>query len=228
MTALPKPSSLDGVALTQWLSQAVLEGVPPLSPSAHLAQEYLLDHSYSSKDACADALARQETARHFTTGFLGGLGESLSLPVPAMAPLVAAWLIEARMAGAIAAVYGHRLSDPKVNLRVLACLLGDEAPAALCGGGSPAARAPFCDPLAEMQTPQITRLSGSIGERLLALDVANPIDRITVHGGGVDELADPAACSIVARTAIAMFRQKAACEVTAHAGACLCYREPPS
>jgi ABC-type uncharacterized transport system permease subunit len=72
-----------------------------------------------------DALIRWEAAKNFTSGFLTGLGGVVTLPVTIPSALGASWITQARMCGAIAAVYGHALKEDRVRTLVLLAMIGD-------------------------------------------------------------------------------------------------------
>lgn len=111
--------------LAKKLADYGIEGAGPLSPSADLAEEYLIDESYESADERVDALIRWEAAKNFTSGFITGLGGLITLPVSIPAALGASWVIQARMCGAIAAIYGRDIKSDRVRTMVLLALLGD-------------------------------------------------------------------------------------------------------
>ena len=112
--------------LSRLLDKA-LGGIPPLSSAESLATEYLTDQSYASHDERVASLVKRETTKNFATGFLTGLGGVITLPVGVPAALGASWLIQARMAGAIARIYGHDLNDGRVRTMILLSLAGDVA-----------------------------------------------------------------------------------------------------
>jgi hypothetical protein len=95
--------------LTVFLLEAGLAGAGPLSSANDLATEYLIDKGYADDDRRVDALIKWETGKNFTSGFIAGLGGVVTMPVSIPAALGASWLIQARMAGAIARIYGHDL-----------------------------------------------------------------------------------------------------------------------
>ena len=96
-----------------------LGGFPPLSSAENLATEYLTDQGYASHDERVASLVKRETTKNFTTGFLTGLGGVITLPLGMPTALGASWLIQARMAGAIARIYGHDLNDDRVRTMIL-------------------------------------------------------------------------------------------------------------
>ena len=67
--------------LVNWIVDSAIDGVPPLSSASNLAQEYLIDRSYTDNDDRVASLINWETSKNFTTGFVTGLGGLLTLPV---------------------------------------------------------------------------------------------------------------------------------------------------
>ena len=113
------------VQLINWLIEKAIEGVPPLSSAEDLAQEYLIDQSYPDDEERIESLINWETTKNFTTGFITGLGGILTLPVTLPAGFGASWIIQARMAAAIAKIAGYDLQSDRVQTFVVACLVGD-------------------------------------------------------------------------------------------------------
>lgn len=120
-----KDEASKAVQLVRRLLDYGIDGVGPLSPAANLAEEYHIDLSYESVDERVDALIRWESAKNFTSGFITGLGGIITLPVAIPSALGASWIIQARMCGAIAALYGHNIKNDRVRTMVLLALLGD-------------------------------------------------------------------------------------------------------
>src|SRR5262249_41137585 len=94
------------LALVKWISNKAIDGTPPLSSAHDLADEYLTDRGYRDHGARVDALINWETTKNFTSGFASGLGGLLVLPFSLPAAFAASWIIQARMAAAIARIYG--------------------------------------------------------------------------------------------------------------------------
>ena len=86
-----------------------------LSSAFDLAERYKLDLSYGTDDKRVDALIRWETTKNFTAGFIAGLGGAITLPITIPGSVAASWLIQARMVGAIACIYGHDPRSDKVD-----------------------------------------------------------------------------------------------------------------
>ena len=125
------PNDESAGKLVKYLLEKGLGGFPPLSSAANLADEYLIDRDYDSNDERVAALIKWEMTKNFTTGFITGLGGIVALPVGVPSALVASWLIQARMAGAIARIYGHDLAEERVRTLILLSLAGDVAKQAM-------------------------------------------------------------------------------------------------
>ena len=129
------PTEESAGRLVTFLLDKGLGGFPPLSSAEDLATEYLIDQGYATHDARVDSLVKWETGKNFTTGFITGLGGFMTLPVGVPSALGASWLIQARMAGAIARIYGHDLGEDRVRTMILLSLAGDVAREAMEGFG---------------------------------------------------------------------------------------------
>jgi hypothetical protein len=123
----PEASEVSANRLATFLLDTGLAGAGPLSSAEDLAREYLIDSSYGNDDRRVDALIRREMTKNFTSGFITGLGGLVTFPVSIPAALGASWLIQARMAGAIARIYGHDLNAERVRTKILLSLAGDVA-----------------------------------------------------------------------------------------------------
>ncbi|MDQ1241844.1 MAG: hypothetical protein QG550_1095, partial [Pseudomonadota bacterium] len=129
------PTEASANKLVTYLLEKGLGGVPPLSSAENLATEYLIDQGYETHDQRVDSLITWETTKNFTTGFITGLGGIITLPVGVPSALAASWLIQARMAGAIARIYGHDLVEDRVRTLILLSLAGDVAKKAMADLG---------------------------------------------------------------------------------------------
>jgi hypothetical protein len=113
--------------LVNWITEKAVEGIPPMSPAASLALEYQIDRRYQSDDERIAALINYEARKSFTAGFITGLGGLLTLPLAIPSALAATWVLQARMAGAIAAIRGHDPKTPQVRTLILLSLVGESA-----------------------------------------------------------------------------------------------------
>jgi hypothetical protein len=194
-----------------FLLERGLAGVPPLSSATELADEYRHDRRYTTDDQRVDALINSEAVKNFSTGFLTGLGGALVLPVAIPSALAASWLLQARLAGAIASLYGHDLESPRVRKLILRSLAGDVTREALdeldsADDDSPARTAMAWIPgraLVELNKRIGLRLlTGGWGGRLLGLTRIVPL-----VSGVVGGTYDAAVCRAVGRTARSLLKR---------------------
>jgi uncharacterized protein (DUF697 family) len=202
-----------GIALATYLLEKGLEGLGPMSGAASLAAEYLSDESYTSDDARISALIKWEMSKNFTTGFVTGLGGFVTLPLAVPTALAASWVLQARMSGAIACIYGHDLDDSRVRTKVLLALAGDVAREAMKDLGLKSG-----DRLTQRAVDQIpgralVEVNKRIGARLAAKAgqrIALRFPRaVPVFGGVVGGSLDAVVCRKVGHTAKTLFRPPA-------------------
>jgi uncharacterized protein (DUF697 family) len=208
--AMRESTEAGGRKLAEYLVERGIAGVGPLSSAGNLAQEYLIDASYASDDERVDALIRWETRKNFTAGFVTGLGGVIALPVTIPSALAASWLIQARMAGAIARIYGHDLEDERVRTMILLALAGDVAKEAMKGLGIPFGNAVTRRAVDQIPGRALVEVNKRIGLRLLAevaeRRVANFARLVPVAGGVVGGTLDAVVCRMVGRTAKRLMR----------------------
>jgi hypothetical protein len=196
--------------LAAFLLEKGLDGAGPLSSAQDLASEYLTDPSHENDDQRVDALIRRETRKNFTSGFITGLGGVVTFPVSIPAALGASWLLQARMAGAIACIYGHDVSSERVRTKILLALAGDVAREAMEDLGLKVdskltQRAVDQIPgraLVEINKRIAARLLTKVGQRVV-LKVPRAVP---VLGGVVGGSLDAVVCRMVGRTAKSLFR----------------------
>ena len=197
--------------LVRYILDKGIAGVPPLSSAESLAQEYLIDKSYESHDRRVKSLIRWETSKNFTVGFITGLGGLVTLPVSIPSALGASWIIQARMAGAIAHIYGHQLTDDRVRTFVLLSLAGDSAKEALKGAGVKLGQKLTERAVAQIPGRALIEINKYIGFRLLTKagerGIVNISKAVPVVGGLIGGSFDAVACRVVGRTAERLFRR---------------------
>jgi uncharacterized protein (DUF697 family) len=204
------PSDPSANKLVHYLLDKGLGGFPPLSSAANLADEYLIDRDFDSNDQRVAALIKWEMTKNFTTGFITGLGGIVTLPVGVPSALGASWLIQARMAGAIARIYGHDLAEDRVRTMILLSLAGDVAREAMAdlglnlGGKLPQSA------LKQVPGRALVEINKRIGAQLLAKAGARGVAQfpkvVPVLGGVVGGAFDAVVCRMVGRTAKSLFR----------------------
>jgi len=196
--------------LATYLLEQGIRGIGPLSSAESLASEYLDDGKYRDDDARVATLVNWEAAKNFTTGFVTGLGGFVTLPMAIPSALAASWVLQARMAAAIARIYGHDLDAERVRTKILLSLAGDVAKEAMKDLGLKVG-----DKLTQRAVEQIPgRLLVEVNKRIAAKLAAQVGARVAlrfpravpVFGGVVGGSLDAAVCRKVGRTAKTLFR----------------------
>ncbi|MFM1936364.1 MAG: hypothetical protein RI990_1323 [Planctomycetota bacterium] len=201
----------DALRFTEWLAQKSLGGISPLSSAVDLAERYRLDQSYATDDKRVDALIRWETTKNFTAGFIAGLGGAITLPIAIPGSVAASWLIQARMAGAIACLYGHDPRSDRVRTMVLLALLGDATASKLLkGAGITLGRTLALRALEGASKKTLTEVNRQVGTKLIVHTGAKGATKVSrlvpIAGGLVAGSFDAVACQVVGRTAKRVFR----------------------
>jgi uncharacterized protein (DUF697 family) len=212
------PGDASAGKLATYLLEQGIRGLGPLSSAESLAAEYLGDDKYRDDGARVAALIKWETAKNFTTGFLTGLGGFITLPVAVPAALAASWVVQARMAAAIARIYGHDLESERVRTKILLSLAGDVARDAMKDLGLKVG-----DKLTQRAVEQIPgRLLVEVNKRMAAKLAAQVGQRVVlrfpravpVFGGVVGGSLDAIVCRKVGATAKTLFRPPSGAVVT--------------
>jgi len=187
-----------------------LRGSGPLSSAEQLARDYVDDGSYPTDDRRVDALIKWESGKNFASGFVTGLGGIVTFPVSIPAALGASWLIQARMAGAIARIYGHDLSSERVRTKILLSLAGDIAKEAMKDLGLKSGSALTQRAVEQVPGRALVEINKRIGAQLLARAGQRVVLRfpraVPILGGVVGGALDAAVCRVVGRTAKTLFR----------------------
>jgi uncharacterized protein (DUF697 family) len=205
------PTAASATRITNFLLEKGLAGVPPLSSAENLGAEYLIDQGYETDDERVDSLINWETTKNFTSGFITGLGGVVSLPLSIPSALGASWLLQARMAGAIAHIYGHDLRADRVRTMILLSLAGDVARDAMKVSGVKPGDRLTERALAQVPGRVLVEINKRIGVRLLtragergAIGLSRAIP---IAGGFVGGAFDAVVCRAVGRTAKSFFRR---------------------
>jgi hypothetical protein len=196
--------------LVRWLTERAIGGLPPLVSSAEvLAQEYVNDARFRDPGERIDSLIHWETTKNFTSGFLTGLGGLLLLPIALPASFGAAWVIQARLAGAIARIGGHDLNSGGVRTLVVACLVGDALNDVTKAVGVQIGKGLAKGLLRQVPGRLLVEVNRRIGYRLLAMagekGVAGLVKAVPFVGGVVGGTFDAYTCRAVGKTAKEQF-----------------------
>ena len=205
-----EPSDSAIMKFVNWLTEIAVDGVGPLSSSSELANEYLLDVSYEDNDERVNSLIRWETSKTFGTGFVTGLGGFAMLPVTIPSALGAAWIVQARLVGAIAKIYGRNLKEDRVKAGLLCALVGSDIAAILKGVGVRTGELFAKQAIKKIPATVIREINKKVGGRLLTKagekGVINLTKVLPVVGGLVGGVVDAAATRAVGKLAKKSFR----------------------
>ena len=198
--------------VANWLTEKAVGGVGPLSSAEELALEYLNDSSYESNDKRVDSLIKWETSKNFSTGFITGLGGFATLPVTIPASLGASWILQARMAAAIARIYGHDLSEDRVKTLILCVIIGQDIKEVCKQAGIKIGTKLTYVAIRKLPVEALKRINQAVGFRLLTKagekGIINLYKLVPVVGGVVGGTFDAVTCRITAKAAREAFRQK--------------------
>ena len=155
------------IKLVKWVADKSVKGLPPLNSAHDLAMEYLIDQSYENDDERVAALINWETSKNFTSGFITGLGGIISLPVAIPAAFGASWIIQARMAGAIAIIYGHDIREDRVKTLIMLSLVGDAVKEVLKEAGVKLGQRMTQKAIASISSQTLFEINKRVGFRLI-------------------------------------------------------------
>lgn len=207
------PSDSKVLQLVRKILDKAINGVGPMSSASSLAKEYLIDRSYETDEERADALIRWEAAKNFTSGFLTGLGGLVTLPVAVPGALGASWIIQARLCGAIAEIYGHDVHEDRVRTLVLLALVGDAGKEVLKEVGVNIGKKVTLSAIERIPGKVLIELNKKIGFRLLTKagekGVLNLTKAVPVIGGIIGGSFDATMCVVVGKSAKRMFQSGA-------------------
>ena len=209
------PNSDRAERFLRWLVDIAVNGTPKLpggfrlSSARELADEYLRDGSYRDNDERVDALIRWETSKSFTAGFLGGLGGVLTIPISLPGTLVAAWVVQARMAAAIACIYGHDPHEDRVQTFVLLSLLGKVALDAVKQAAEQIGIKLGAEVLKQIPGRLLIAINKQVGFRLVTKTgqrgIVNLIKGVPLIGGVVGGTIDAVTCRAAGSLARSLF-----------------------
>lgn len=198
--------------VANWLTEKAVGGVGPLSSAEDLALEYLNDSNYEDNDKRVDSLINWETSKNFSTGFITGLGGFATLPVAIPASLGASWVLQARMAAAIARIYGHDLNEERVKTLILCVIIGQDIKEVCKQAGIKIGTKLTYVAIRKLPNEVLKRINQAVGFRLITKagekGIINLTKLVPVVGGVVGGTFDAVTCRITAKAAREAFRQK--------------------
>lgn len=124
---MPEESKSKALQIVETLTNYGVEGFPSVGicSAIELAQEYMNDSSYKNIDDAVDAMIRWETSKNAMVGFVTNVGGLITLPITLPADMAASWVYQARLAAAIAYMYGHDINEDRVKTFIVATICGD-------------------------------------------------------------------------------------------------------
>jgi hypothetical protein len=196
-----RPTAVEPEGFFQrWMRQSIeagIEGWGPIRGAAQLAEEYAADPTYRSADERVAALIRWETARAATCGFVTGLGGLLLLPLTIPASLWWGWMMQARMVGAIAHLYGWRMESDRLRTVVMMAMVGEAGREAIKATGVVVGNKLAIAAVKKMPLAAIRAINKAVGFRLLTkfgrTGLVNLSKIAPLAGGLVGALVDGAA-----------------------------------
>jgi hypothetical protein len=204
-----EPDESKALKLINWITDKGINGVPLLSSAKDLAQEYQRDSSHPGDGERINSLVNWETTKNFTSGFITGLGGVITLPVAIPAAFGASWIIQARMAAAVAIIGGHDIASDRVRTFVLVCLAGDACKDILKDVGILVGRGMARNAIQKIPGQVLIEINKKVGFRLLTKagekGAVNLMKMVPVAGGLVSGAFDAAACRIVGKQAKRLF-----------------------
>lgn len=200
--------TLTASTLAGWLVDRAVRGVPPWDSAAELANRYrAANHPHD--EARIDALIRWESSKAFGSGFVTSLGGLVALPLLLPSGLGAAWLLQARLAAAVADLRGHDIEVPWVQSLILLSLSGAAAPDVLRQAGVRVAERLAARGVARLSTQTLQQINTKVGFRLLASAGGKGLIQtgrlVPAAGAAVGGAFDAYACLAVARAARELF-----------------------
>ncbi len=197
--------------VANWLTENAVGGFGPLSGADDLALEYLNDSSYENNDKRVESLINWETTKNFSTGFITGLGGFVTLPVTIPASLGASWILQMRMAAAIARIYGHDLKEDRVRTLLLCIIIGQDIKEVCKQVGIKVAQNLTYVAIRKLPVETLKRINRAVATQLVtkagAKGLINLTKLVPVVGGVVGGTFDAVTCRITAKAAQRAFRQ---------------------
>ncbi|MCI5800532.1 MAG: EcsC family protein [Victivallales bacterium] len=197
--------------VANWLTENAVGGFGPLSGADDLALEYLNDSSYENNDKRVESLINWETTKNFSTGFITGLGGFVTLPVTIPASLGASWILQMRMAAAIARIYGHDLKEDRVRTLLLCIIIGQDIKEVCKQVGIKVAQNLTYVAIRKLPVEMLKRINRAVATQLVtkagAKGLINLTKLVPVVGGVVGGTFDAVTCRITAKAAQMAFRR---------------------
>lgn len=208
--SMAKPESESkALQLVNFITESAIDGIAPLCSAENLALEYRIDVSYPDNEERIESLINWETTKNFTSGFITGLGGLILLPVAIPTAFAASWIIQARMAAAIASLAGYDIGSDRVRTFVTACLVGDACKDIVKSAGIQASKGLAKSAINRVPGKVLIEINKKVGMRLITKagqkGAVNLMKMVPLAGGIVGGAFDAGACRIVGKQAKRLF-----------------------
>ena len=195
--------------LINWITDRAVNGIPPMCSAENLALEYKIDTSYPDDEERIESLINWETTKNFTSGFITGIGGLITLPVSIPTAFGASWVIQARMAAAIANIAGHDINSDRVRTFILVCLAGDGCKEICKEVGIKVGQGLTKSAFQKIPGKVLIEINKRVGFRLLTKagekGAVNLMRIVPLAGGFVGGAFDAGACRVVGKQAKRLF-----------------------
>lgn len=193
--------------LLDWSYEKILNGMPGVSDSYELAQDYLRKHS--SVEKSVDALIRIQNTKAGASGFVSGLGGIITLPIAIPANIASVIYIQMRMVAAIAVMGGYDLKDDQVKTLVYVSLVGKGAADILKQIGIDIGKKVAISAIKKIPGSVIIKINQKVGFRLLTKfgekGAVNLVKSVPVVGGVIGATVDVTNTMAVGKAAKKIF-----------------------
>ena len=197
------------LSLVERIADRAVNGKGPFLSAHELAFTYLNDARYKTNEERINAMIRWESSKNFGTGFVSGLGGLVTLPASIPASLGASWVVQARLAGAIAIIHGHSVYDDRVRTMILLSLIGNSAMDELKRLGIELGNKALYSALRQLSGRVIMEINRAVGFRLIARTGQKGLlglsQVLRLSGGVIGGLFDGFTCRTVGRVADSLF-----------------------
>lgn len=150
---------------TGMVSKAV-QGAGGCAGSRALAARYLAKCDFDPDEA-ARKLVRRESLNCGLLGFTTGFGGLIALPVSIPADVLGSLMIQARMVGAVAHVYGHDAANEETMTLIGLCMLGGQGANAVKDGLGRVGEQMTVRAIKAIPREALTKINQAIGMRFV-------------------------------------------------------------
>jgi len=190
-----------------WAYDKAINGVPGLDSAQEMAEDYLNgDGDLVDK---TNSLIRWQNAKAGTSGFIGGLGGALLMPVTIPANISSVMYVQVRMIAAIAYMGGQNLKDDRVKALVYACLCGNAAKDIVKEIGIKVGTKLTQQAIKNISSQVIVKINQAVGFRLLTkfgqTGAVNLVKIIPIVGGFVGATFDSVTTNTIGNIAMDTF-----------------------